>query len=397
MSKYDNKICRMPWIGFSNDPDGKSRPCCIYKGHISNENNDPMYVQNHTVTEILQSKYMKDLRDKFRNQEQIPECNTCWIDESNGFKSKRMFAQDMWERVPFDPSLEPAVPIEFQMIINNSCNLKCRSCTPSHSSQWQAENIKLLGNSGYEMPYGQAGDDDSLLWTKRHEWYEGVQRLEVVGGEPFYVKQWHQIFNELIDLGKAKNITLNMSTNCTLFYGDLLEKMCKNFKNVGIGLSIDGTNTVYEYLRHPGNWDNVYENMKKYHVMALKYDNFAVQINYTIGWLNALNLPDMHHLISTEFPKFGIWNNLIHSPEHMAIWSTTEEIKSKINEAYDKYNWKNEYLQIIRGIITFMRNKSITEDQFKNNLKIFKTRDSIRNENIIKSFPKLSSFIESYV
>lgn len=43
------KICRLAWQGFSNDPDGKARPCCLYKGHISDTDNKSMYVQTSTV------------------------------------------------------------------------------------------------------------------------------------------------------------------------------------------------------------------------------------------------------------------------------------------------------------------------------------------------------------
>ena len=382
----------MPWIGFSNDPDGKARPCCLYKGHVL-EDNEPMYVQKYSVSEIFKSKYMVDLREKFRKGEQPVECTTCWTDENNGFKSKRMFTNEMWKHTPFDHNVEPTLPVEFQMIINNSCNLKCRSCTPSHSTQWQIENIKVTGESGYTMIHGQAGDDDSVLWTKRHEWYDSVQRLEIVGGEPFYVKQWHQIFEELIETDRAKNISVNLSSNCTLFYGDLLEKMAQNFKFVGIGLSIDGTGSEYEYLRHPGNWETVYGNMKKYHDMMAKYSNLNVQISYTIGWLNALDLPVMHELLRTEFPNFKMWNNIIHFPEHMAICSAIDEIKQEITDSWNNYEWKPEYKSIIDGVKNYMNSKSTTEETFKEHVKVLLDRDGIRNENLYDSFPKLEKLL----
>jgi hypothetical protein len=245
------------------------------------------------------------------------------------------------------------------------------------------------------MPHGQAGDDDSVLWTKRHEWYDSVQRLEIVGGEPFYVKQWHQIFEELIETDRAKNISVNLSSNCTLFFGDLLEKMAKNFKFVGIGLSVDGTGSEYEYLRHPGNWDTVYANMKKYHDMMEKYTNLNVQVSYTIGWLNALDLPIMHELLRTDFPKFKIWNNIIHYPEHMAICSATDEIKQAITDSWNDYEWKSEYKSIIDGVKTYMNSKSTSDTKFKEHVNVLLERDDIRNENLYESFPKLIDFLPS--
>ena len=48
------------------------------------------------------------------------------------------------------------------------------------------------------------------LWKDRFEWYKTVKRIEVVGGEPMYIKQWHKIFDELIELDYAKDIVLDM-------------------------------------------------------------------------------------------------------------------------------------------------------------------------------------------
>ena len=32
-----NTMCTVPWVGFSNDPDGRIRPCCISKDHVVKE------------------------------------------------------------------------------------------------------------------------------------------------------------------------------------------------------------------------------------------------------------------------------------------------------------------------------------------------------------------------
>ena len=67
------------------------------------------------------------------------------------------------------------------------------------------------------MPHKQAGDEEGVLWKDRFNCYKTLKRLEVVGGEPMYIKQWHQMFDELIQLGYAKDIVLDMSTNANIF------------------------------------------------------------------------------------------------------------------------------------------------------------------------------------
>lgn len=400
MNKPTN-FCRLPWSGFSNDPDGKARPCCLYNDIIKDDNGNHMYVQTSSINEIFHSRYMKNLRQQFRNNEKPAGCKTCWIDEKNGYESKRLkhltdvnFIKNNNLEVNWE--VEPELPMEFQMIISNSCNLKCRSCTPSHSTQWQAENKALTGQTGYIMLHKQAGNEMGKLWTNRQEWYKNLKRLEVVGGEPFYVKQWHKIFEELIESGQSKNILLDMSTNCTLFYPELLEKICNNFKSVGIGLSVDGIGPTYEYLRHPGKWNVTYNNIKKYHDFALRFKNLNIQISYTISWLNAHELPLMHDLVENEFPKFKIWNNIVHYPEHMALWAIPSIMKEDILEKWNSYSWDQKYVDVISGIKSYMCSKNISDADFKKNLQILKNTDLYRNENLLLSIPVLNKYITNY-
>jgi sulfatase maturation enzyme AslB (radical SAM superfamily) len=382
-----NILCSIPWTGFSNEPDGRAQPCCLYKGYIEQDGN-PLYVQTHSVDEIFHSKYMKDLREQFRNNIKPNGCSTCWTDEDSGYDSKRIVYNKIhgsinWEEEPQDIS-------EFQLIISNSCNLKCRSCTPSHSSQWQKEMIAITGDNGYNMPYGQSAQELGKLWTERHSWYKNLKRLEIVGGEPFYVKQWHIILNELIDLGYSRNIDVTMTTNCTLFFPDLIKKMSDNFKSVSIGLSIDGIGSTYEYIRHPGKWDVTYENMKKYHEFA-GIINF--QLNLTISWLNALQVPDIHELVRNVFPKFTIWNNLVHYPLHLPIYATPDEFKNDVTEKYSEFNWDAKYISIMKSVLKYMNSKSITKQEFDDNLKIIYKTDMFRKESLITSIPILEKYI----
>ena len=41
--------------------------------------------------------------------------------------------------VEVDYNSEPNYPKEYQLVLNNSCNLKCRMCNPEYSSSWMKE------------------------------------------------------------------------------------------------------------------------------------------------------------------------------------------------------------------------------------------------------------------
>ena len=378
-----NWYCSLPWRGFSNDPDGRVRPCCLYKDHIKDSNDQPMYVQTHTVKEIFSSQYMKNLRDQFRKGARPKECITCIKDEENNYTSKRQryIKSELGKNVNFLE--EPEYPVEYQMIISNACNLKCRSCTPSHSSLWQAEHKIVWGHTGYNMDYGQASNSKSVLWKDRHSWMSTVKRLEVVGGEPFYIKKWQVLWNELIKKGYSKNISMDMSSNATIFAGDIIQKLSKNFKSLGVGLSIDGMDGMYNYLRYPGNWSIVKENLIKYHDL----NDVRFSISHTIGWLNAYNLTEFHNWCKTYVPKFRIWNNIIHQPKHMSIVTIPIEAKNLIKEKWLSYDW-GVYKYDIDGIINFMYSEHPSAEKIRNFYKEFLRYDAVRNENVLNVIPK---------
>ena len=408
----------IPWVGFSNNPTGVAQPCCLFKGNVKDSLDNDMYVQEHSVKEIFTSKYMKDLRQQFRDGEKPTGCSTCWADEDNGYTSKRiLYNSEVYPSLDIDVDWqdEPDYPAEYQMIISNNCNLKCRSCSPSHSTLWQQEMKKYEGEPWthqFSMPHKQAGDKTGMLWKTRHDWYENLRRIEVVGGEPMYIKQWHQMFDELIELGYAKDIVLDMSTNCNIILPEQISKWSDNFNRLGIGLSIDGIGKTYDYLRHPGKWDVVYNNMKTYyeffinrqHIVNLenddvetgKIENVNIQISFTLGWINALDLPRMHTLVKTEFPNFKIWNNLIHYPDWMSLKSAPEKLKEHIYSLWKDYDW-GSYQSDYESIVNFMFSEKTSDEQFKEYLKQNAILDVRRGEKLFEAIPEYSSLLSEYV
>lgn len=386
ISDNTNWLCSLPWTGFSNDPDGKVRPCCIYKGHITDENNNPYYVQTTSVKDIFSSKYMSTLRHEFRQGIKPAACETCITDEANGVFSKRQTYNK--PSTTYDFNLEPEFPVEYQMILSNACNLKCRSCTPSHSSTWQAEHKILFGHTGYSMPHSQPGSRQSVLWETRKDWMQSVERLEIVGGEPFYIRQWQELWNELIQQGNSNNISIDMSTNCTIYGGEILKEIIPKFSRIGLGISIDGIGDVFDYLRHPGKWNEVKENILKYNdlVESIPNNKFGVSYSHTISWVNAWTLPEFHQWANINTPKFKIWDNIVHSPSHMSLIMLPKSAKEKIETKWRATAW-GEYAEKIDGIINFMNSKQPSDDEIKAQYTHFAVHDQFRNESILNIIP----------
>ena len=381
--------CVLPWTGFSNDPDGRVRPCCLYKEHIKDSDGNDMYVQRTTVKEIFASDYMQDLRSQFRNGQKPKGCETCIKDETNGVQSKRMTYELIQANQNNDINYdeEPGLPVEYQMILSNACNLKCRSCTPSHSNLWQAEYKALFGDTGYKMPHDQPGHKDSVLWKDRAEWMQYVERLEIVGGEPFYIKQWQELWGELVEKGYSKNVVMDMSTNSVLYGGEILEKYIPYFKRIGIGLSIDGIGKTYNYLRHPGDWEVTKGTILKYNELAERYpNNFSLNYTHTISWVNSWELPEFHKWAETHTPNFGIWNNIVHYPRHMSLVMLPLSAKQKIKDKWDNTDF-GKHKSNIEGIVNFMFSEQPSDKEILNEYKRFLVHDKFRKESIFDIIP----------
>ena len=223
------------------------------------------------------------------------------------------------------------------------------------------EDIRGINNSLYKLPHGQAGHKKSEFITSMEEWLPYAKRIEIVGGEPFYTKNWENAWELMIEKGVAKDISLNMSSNGTIYNEKLLRRIADNFKQVGIGLSIDGLGTTFEYLRKNAKWNLVKENLIKFYSLYCEYsskNNLFLNYTYTLSWINAYELPEFHNWIQNNTPEFNLWINIIHNPEHLCVYSLPQNTKLRIKEKWAKHNW-GKYQKDIDGILKYMFSNSL--------------------------------------
>lgn len=410
-------MCIVPWVGFSNDPDGTVRACCISKEKVTKENGDLYYTQLDNVKDIFHSPYMKQLRQDFIDGKKPKNCEVCWKDEENGYTSKREHYNEIIKEYMGEYAIPeliytsevPEYPFDFQVILSNACNLKCRSCGSSHSTEWYKElktmpegDIQGIRNYLYPLPHGQAGDKKGEFISSMDDWIEHVKRIEIVGGEPFYTNHWENAWNRMIELRKSKDIIINMSCNATICNEPLVRRIAENFKRVGIGLSVDGMGRTFEYLRKEAKWDDVVQNLKQFHKINLdyqKYNKTFFNYTYTTSWINAWELPEFHDWFKEHTPSFSIWMNIIHNPEHMCLYTLPVETKDKIKEKWLAYKGWGKYQSDIEGMIKYMYSKQFTDTELKQIYTRFTILDKYRNEKTIDVvgdfYPELKPYFQN--
>ena len=289
--------CPLPWIHTSINTTGRVRSCCIAKDEIE-DNGKRLDVINNSFTEIINSTSMRDIRNQMRLGKRPPSCQTCWIDEKNGKISKRMYETELAESLhgKIDYDSEPKVLKDIQLGVGNICNLKCRTCSPYCSTKWIKEYKDRTGEDSVTFNNLTTNKQKvgSKFWEDFEEWSKTVGRLEIMGGEPFFMKEFEILIDRLIANGSSKHISISMSSNATIFNEILLNKILDNFNFLGIQFSIDGFGEHFDYLRHGNNWANVEDNLNKFYELMIKHPTFIMGITVTLSQINMFYIREMH-------------------------------------------------------------------------------------------------------
>ena len=346
------KYCSLLWKHISNEPFGHVRTCCIARERVTDSEGEEYTLGETSIKEIFHSDYYKNIRQAIRDGERPKNCDACWRDEDNGVKSKRQIYNEYAEfRYPeINYAEEPDMPEDLQIILSTTCNLKCRTCNPNYSSKWVKEA------EARKMPYIKESvkvemDDieNSKFWTDLDDWLPHAKYLEVMGGEPFYMKEFKVFANKLIDDDIAKNVHVNLSTNGTTLNKKFLQKMIDNFASVGFNVSIDGIGKRFEYLRHGANWKEVSENLDYFHSLT---PGIAIGITVTISSLNVHYLAEFHKTFAERWPNFIIFHNIANFPTWYNPNIFPEECKEDIvAPLLDLGQFREQYQEDIKGII----------------------------------------------
>lgn len=385
------KKCILPWIHLEATATGYAKPCCLYKENIK-INNKSAGLNQHSIDQIWNSQYMHDLRQKFLTDQQPEACGACWDMESVGKKSKRQISNEWFSHRldRFDAPLQS--PTYLDLKLGTVCNLKCRSCSSHSSSKWAEDEIKLYGKPFNNNLHSYWIQETSPVWKEIERLIPHIEYLDFTGGEPLLIKKHFEILKKCVDDGYAENIKVHYNTNGTIQPTDQMFEIWKHFKNVELMFSIDGTESKFEYLRHPGKWNTLNATFQS----VLAHRAIYVPVCYSVSIFNVMY---MNEFINW-FKKFDLHDdklyfNLIWRPEYLNIQSLPVEAKDKIRnyleETKTDYPWLNQKVQ---EVIEFMFEKNI-ELAIANEFIIHTEQlDTLREENFRLVFPELAEILK---
>ena len=380
-------FCVLPFVNLEARTDGSIAPCCIMQ-----DASDVNLAEGGTLTDVWNGKWLEEYRQAFLKGEKPKACSNCWHEEEAGIRSKRL-RENKYYRTFFDiENPKPTEkPITLDLKLGNICNAKCRICTTFASSKWAKEEIEIDPSKKNEIiAYNKRGmwpRTNEIFWDDLDTMLKGIVKFEFFGGEPLLIEKQYEILEKCIEKGYAKDIHLSYNTNGSIFPEDKAN-LWKHFKKVQIFFSIDDIGERFNYIRHPGDFDEVIENIKKFSQLE---GNFDFTIFQTIGILNICNIVDLKKFVDENIPMMNVHYNMVFEPKHMSAKCLPKEVKDKIYNFYS-----GEQPEYVKNTLDFIMNEQYDMDKFRQFIHTTKFGDEYRKENFAETFPILYDFIKEY-
>jgi organic radical activating enzyme len=378
-------------------------PCCISRWDM------PLgSLTNQTVGEIVNSKTANDVRLKMLSNQQCNACSTCYQQEKLGRRSRRVFDNEMFKTsidqlkllTREDGSLIEFLPRTIDIRLNNICNLKCRTCSGTFSSQLALEEKKLFNNTINfdKIPTSELRNKvlDSIIG-----YFDSVELIYFAGGEPLILKEHYDILDYLIKTDQT-NVQIKYNTNFTKlnFKDKNILDYWKHFSNITVGASIDGHGRVFEYVRHGAKWEDIDRNLNSL-LKECPHVNFNV--TSTVGVLSVESVIELqqlwHNTKNLNLENFKI--GPVIGNDYLTLQSLLPHHKNAISKKIkDHCRWLKEKnaLELVKSWqelehLMWSSDKSYVNREFA---KITKARDIARGENFETTYPHFSDLFSPY-
>ena len=366
--------CLAPWhsilVRFNGDivPDG------VYKARYGN-------VLKSSLNDVLNSYTATHTKDSLRMGQLPPECQQCALKEESVGHSRRLFFRDilnpMVENKEYDYSKNFTDILFLEFNMSNICNLKCRMCNGISSSAWVKEEKKLAEISAeYQRPvdhpeFGYTNKSEEIIQKLFEDPtpFMNLRYLSIKGGEPYMEPANKKILQKFIDLGVAKNVTLDWTTNGTIV-DEEVQELARHFGETKWTVSLEGTGSLYEYIRGGKNFtfEQLNENLKQ-------YDFDRIMIAVTIMAYNIAHLDKIWWWF--EENKKDNWeiyfNNVVATPAYLNPRVLPNKILDKIDFRFPNINYTNNDSKLLDTFVNYT-----------------KDLDKIRDTNILDHCPELT-------
>jgi hypothetical protein len=247
---------------------------------------------------------LADRESMLQGQWPNDSCGYCRsIEEANGISDRIRQLTIPYTHAPEldeNPTATVVTPTLLEVYFSNACNLGCLYCSPKLSSTISAENIKFgkFDKNGVVLESFDHQFKDLVphFWKWFDTHFNSLTRLHVLGGEPFYQKEFDCLLDS-IEKNPNPNCELNIVSNLMVseeklsrYIGKFKQLLiAKKLKRIDITCSIDCFGPQQEYVR----WGLNLEQWKNNIELLLSQKWLYISINQTISSLTIKTMPEL--------------------------------------------------------------------------------------------------------
>lgn len=440
-----NTFCSAPWINLRVNYEGDFIPCrYMWEFNDNYEKDQKRYnIADVSMLEYWNSDEQRQLRSTFVNGKEHSMCRDCKYDEQNNNFNGRLrnlnhsgISVDDFESSlvssPYYPQFlhsehnnghTTATPKDLHIDIGSTCNGACVMCSPYYSSKLVPDFRKLAPDNPDVFHTPNIRPD----WSRNPAVFEkfldelgtfkDLKFIQLLGGEPTYMKHFYQICDRLIETGQSKTTILGTTTNCSIYNQEFEDKLLA-FKTVQLGLSVETFTASNDYIRWPVKIDTVKDNILKFIALRDKHPDLFLILRFTPNLLSIMDIDSVfdfmfEHNITAEKCKIMLdpsWLSIPLLPAHIK-----HQTIQRIEHVIEKYNLtpldqkvtnirhsNNQYsanTQAVFEIYNYLKNVQLPVDadvQYDKCVRYLKGFESLRNNSMYDSMPQLAEFLESY-
>lgn len=377
-------FCVAPFISTMQTTYGKTSPCAYGVTEWLMEDRTPL--------ERWRSDEYNQMRKQFASN-QIPEpCVKCTNEEVAGKSSLRQRMLEWYPEAYSDLILTGQWQQGPQLIstkVSNVCNLACRTCGGYDSNSYHREGLHYTEKYGTINIFGDPGNRFVARLAPRHTDYSkfdeidaNITKLEFYGGEPLLNLTHLDFLEHLVSTGRSKNVTIFYSTNCTQAINPRHQRVWDKFRRIEFSLSIDHTGDKFHYLRYPGNWLEVEQNVQA--LLDLK-NQISAEVTHVVSpcctLLNAYYIDEIIDWAQTTVGAHYI--NMVAHPTYLAVHAAPDHVKLQMLEHIQSPE--------VRGFLQVQSHNPLAWRQF---IIWTKRQDLYRHQNFAKTFPEFYNIIQ---
>lgn len=368
---YSKIFCSAPFTNLrienQRDKSVIFKPCCVYQpaGSIP------------TLHNFLHGAEMQSLRNNMLLGA-VPksECSNCTIPENMGLTSIR---QQLLNQ-PWASAEEKIISLE--IFFSNTCNLGCFMCNAEVSSYAAEERYQTN-----IIPVRLSAIDNVQLAIDTMDQLPDLQSVTFIGGEFFL----HKRNIEILDIVIKRNLQCAVITNASLLTVPLLQKL-QQIKTLEVGISVDGTDDVYNFMRYPADWHKLNDNIT---ILKASLDQASFYVSTVIQPLNIQNLHELYQWANKKIlpihhqmlviPEYLTWkiltpdekNDLVRflQSKQQSTYKLTLKQKTVINELIDGIIQDSFDLDLrkqgIEYLSKLLAHRKISADKIQQQLGIF--------------------------